>query len=46
LPARPLRPPGQGTDTTRTIASLVFSGAAARFRDVQLIFLHGGGTRR
>jgi 6-methylsalicylate decarboxylase len=33
-----------GTDTTRTIASLVFSGAAERWPDVKFIFAHAGGT--
>jgi predicted TIM-barrel fold metal-dependent hydrolase len=33
-----------GTDTTRTIASLLFTGAASRYRRVKFIFSHTGGT--
>jgi predicted TIM-barrel fold metal-dependent hydrolase len=33
-----------GTDTTRTIASIAFSGTAARYPDVRFIFCHAGGT--
>jgi len=32
------------TDSSRTIASLLFSGTAARFPDVRFMFSHGGGT--
>lgn len=33
-----------GTDTTRTIASILFNGNARRFRDIRWIFSHAGGS--
>lgn len=33
-----------GADTTRTIADIVFSGNAQKFRDIRWIFSHAGGT--
>jgi 6-methylsalicylate decarboxylase len=33
-----------GTDTTRTIADIIFSGNAQKFRDIRWMFSHAGGT--
>jgi predicted TIM-barrel fold metal-dependent hydrolase len=33
-----------GADTTRTIADIIFSGNAQKFRDIKWIFSHAGGT--
>jgi len=32
-----------GTDTTRALAQMVFTGRSARFSDIRLIWSHGGG---
>jgi len=43
----PGTPPGTieyATDTTRTVASILFSGTAAKFPEVRFIFSHSGGT--
>ena len=33
-----------GTDTTRAIANVLFSGTASRYPNVRMTFSHGGGT--
>jgi predicted TIM-barrel fold metal-dependent hydrolase len=33
-----------GTDTSRALANFVFTGSSSRYRDIRLIWSHGGGT--
>ena len=44
VPGIPVGSIEYATDTTRTIAHLVFSGTTARFPDITWIFSHSGGT--
>jgi 6-methylsalicylate decarboxylase len=44
LPEAPVPMIEYGTDTTRSIASLVLSGATSRHPDIRWIFAHAGGT--
>jgi predicted TIM-barrel fold metal-dependent hydrolase len=44
VPGVPVSTIEYATDTTRTIASLVFSGTTTRFPNIRFIFSHGGGT--
>lgn len=44
VPGIPVGSIEYATDTTRTIAHLVFSGTTAKFPDIRWIFSHAGGT--
>ena len=44
LPTEPPTLVEWGTDTTRAIGDIVFSGNAQKFRDIKWIFSHSGGT--
>jgi len=44
VPGIPVGSIEYATDTTRTIAHLVFSGTVAQFPDIRWIFSHSGGT--